>query len=40
MHPLMYILQYHNYPTDIPTKYSHNYMIGHISMQVTTTTLP
>jgi hypothetical protein len=24
----MYILQYHNYPTDIPTiKYFHNYMI-------------
>jgi hypothetical protein len=24
----MYILQYHNYPTDIPTiKYFHNYMV-------------
>jgi hypothetical protein len=37
----MYILQYHSYPTDIPTiKYFHHYMMEHVSMEVTTTTLP
>jgi hypothetical protein len=37
----MYIIQNHNYPTDIPTiKYFYKYMIEHVSMQVTTTTLP
>jgi hypothetical protein len=36
----MYILQYQNYPTDIPKiKYFHKYTIEHVSMQVTTTTL-
>jgi hypothetical protein len=37
----MYILQYHNYPTDVPTiKYFHKYMVEHVIMPVTTTNSP
>jgi hypothetical protein len=37
----MYILQYHNYPTDVPIiKYFHKYMVEHVIMPVTTTNSP
>jgi hypothetical protein len=37
----MHVLQYHNYPTDIPTiKYFHKYVVEYVIMLATTTTLP